>query len=149
MKKNLYEYDNKEFHSLKELAKYVGMNEKTLTARIRRGMSLEEACKKTDLRCSYHLDDSDNKEKSISQIIREHSKDNNLIRNRLKYGYSLSSALNTPKKISKQGKPIVVKGILYNSISEAIRKLNLENKESTIRSRLRNGKSPDEAFDFE
>ena len=43
---------------------------------------------------------------------------------------------------------IAVNGILYNSISEAIRKLDLEDKESTIRSRLKAGKNPDEAFLF-
>lgn len=144
----IYEYDNIEFHSLKELAKYVGINEKTLTARLRRKMSLEEACKKQDLRCCYHLDSNDDLEKSIAQVCRDHSKDEALVRNRLKYGYSLNDALNTPKKIARQGKQIVVKGILYNSISEAIRELKLESKESTIRSRLRAGKTSDEAFSF-
>ena len=32
----MYEFDGKEFGSLKDLAKYAGINEKTLTARIRR-----------------------------------------------------------------------------------------------------------------
>lgn len=45
----MYEFDGKGFYSLKALAKYVGINEKTLTARIRRGMSVEQACQKTDL----------------------------------------------------------------------------------------------------
>ena len=44
--------------------------------------------------------------------------------------------------------PIVVDGILYNSISEAVRKLDLVNKESTIRRRLRAGWNPDSAFKF-
>lgn len=144
----IYEYDNKLFSSLKKLAKYVGMNEKTLTARLRRGMSIDEACEKKDLRCSYY-EDSDGIKKPLSQICREHSKNEGLIRNRIKYGYSLNKAMNTPKKISKQGKPIVVNGILYKSISMAIRDLKLEKKESTIRRRLKEGGSPDEAFSFE
>ena len=37
----MYEFDGKEFGSLKDLAKYAGINEKTLTARIRRGMPVE------------------------------------------------------------------------------------------------------------
>ena len=106
------------------------------------------ACKKKDLRCCYHLDSNDNIEKSIAQVCRDHSKDEDLVRNRLKYGYSLNDALNAPKKIARQGKQIAVNGILYNSISEAIRKLDLEDKESTIRSRLKAGKKPDEAFLF-
>ena len=71
-----------------------------------------------------------------------------MVRNRLRYGYTLNDALNKPKKISRQGIPIVVYGVLYNSISEACRKLGKEDKENTIRSRLRAGKSPDEAFSF-
>lgn len=52
----MYEFDGKEFGSLKDLAKYAGINEKTLTARIRRGMPVEQACQKTDLRCKYSMD---------------------------------------------------------------------------------------------
>ena len=146
MGKRIYTLDNKEFNSLKSLAQYVHINEKTLTARLRRGMSIEEACKKTDLRCSYHLENGVSK--SLAQICKEQDKDWWLTENRLKYGYSLSAALNTPKKITKQGKPIVVNGILYNSISSALTKLNLLNKESTVRRRLKKGITPDEAFNF-
>lgn len=71
-----------------------------------------------------------------------------LVRNRLKRNYSLNKALNSPKKIAKQGKPIVVNGILYNSIAEAARKLGLSHKEGTIRSRLRAGWSNNDAFNF-
>lgn len=46
-------------------------------------------------------------------------------------------------------KPIIVNGILYNSISSALRKLNLQEKEQTIRRCLRNGVNPDEAFNKE
>ena len=60
----------------------------------------------------------------------------------------MKDALNRPKKISRQGKPIVVYGISYNSISEACRKRNVADKESTVRSRLRAGKTPEEAFTF-
>ena len=142
----MYEFDGKEFGSLKDLAKDAGINEKTLTARIRRGMPVEQACQKTDLRCKYSMDQG--AKKSIAQICRENEKDQDLIRNRLKYGYSFKDALNKPKKISRQGKPITVNGILYNSISSAIRKLNLQEKEGTIRSRLWNGMNPDEAFNM-
>ena len=37
--KNTYVYDNKEFHSIKALAQYTGKNEKTITARLRQGMT--------------------------------------------------------------------------------------------------------------
>lgn len=139
-----YEVTGKEFHSIKDLAEYFGVHEKTITARLRRGMSAEEACLQTDLRCSYAEDN-----KSISQICKEQEKDDALVRNRLRYGYSLQEALNKPKKISRQGKPIVVNGVLYNSLSMACRKLKLVEKENTIRSRLRAGKTPNEAFSFD
>ena len=96
---------------------------------------------------TYYVDNGE--EKSLSQICKEQKKDKALVKNRLKYGYSLHQALNKPKKIARQGKAVVVKGILYNSISEATRKLGLSNKERTIRSRLRNGWNIDEAFHFE
>lgn len=143
---HIYVYEGKEFSSIKRLSEYVNVNEKTLTARLRKGMSVEEACRKTDLRCSYYVDGS--KEKSITQICREQSKNVDLIKNRLKYGYSLNDALNKPKKISKQGIPIVVNGILYNSIASALKNLNLLHKESTVRRRLKLGMEPDEAFKF-
>lgn len=143
-----YFYDNKEFYSLKELAEYTGVHVKTLTARIRKGMALDEACKKTDFRCTYLCIEEDC-EKSITQICNEQSKNSDLVRNRLRYGYSIDKALNRPKKISRQGMPVVVNGVLYNSIAEALRKLGLSCKESTVRSRLRAGKTPDEAFSFD
>lgn len=148
MARNTYYYDGTVFHSIKALAKYAGIHEKTLTARLRRGMSLEDACINTDLRCVYQTDSLDNNEKSLAQICRDHEKDFSLVKNRMKYGYSLHDALNNPKKVSKQGMPITIKGITYKSIAEAVRQLNLEDKESTIRSRLRVGTPPDQAFHF-
>ena len=84
--------------------------------------------------------------KSISEICKEQEKDAALVKNRLKYGYSLEDALNRPKKITRQGIPIVVKGILYHSIASALDKLEMRDKESTIRRRLKEGRAPDEAF---
>lgn len=144
--RKIYQYDGKEFSSIKKLAEYVNINEKTLTARLRRGMSIEEACERSDFRCSYYEDEE--ARKSIAQICNEQKKDAALIRNRLKYGYSFKDALNTPKKISRQGRPIVVNGILYNSIAAALKKMNLLHKESTVRKRLKKGMKPEEAFDF-
>lgn len=141
-----YIYEGQEFSSIKALAEHVGKNEKTITARLRKGMSVEDSCQEKDLRCTYHEDKGSLK--SISEICKEHDKDESLIYNRLKYGYSINDALNKPKKIARQGAPITVKGILYNSVSHALRELKLVHKEGTVRSRLRNGWSPDEAFTF-
>lgn len=144
MTSHIYKYDGKDFFSIRELSEYTKINEKTLTARLRRGMPIENACENIDLRCSYHLDDG--VKKSVTQICKDHDKDVDLVKNRLRYGYSLNDALNRPKKISKQGIPIVVNGILYNSIAEAARKLNLTHKESTIRRKLKEGVKTDEVF---
>ena len=145
-KNNIYIYENKEFRSIKALASYTGVGEKTITARLRRGMTVESACQNKDLRCQLYVDG--NEKKSISQICREKNKDVDVVRNRLKYGYSLNEALNKPKKISRQGKPIIVNGILYNSVSEALRELNLVDKENIVRGRLNRGNKPNDAFDF-
>lgn len=142
-----YVYDNQEFSSIKALAQYMGINQQTLTARLRRGMPIETACQKTDFRCSYYLDN--NIPKSITQVCREQEKNSKLVRNRLKYGYTLNEALNRPKKITRQGKPVVVNGILYNSIASALQKLDLVQKETTVRRRLKAGMKPDDAFRFE
>lgn len=139
-----YQYDNKEFSSLKALAGYAGINEKTLTARLRRGMILKDACGKKDLRCTYFAEDDG--EKSLTEICEDNDKDYYLVLNRLKYGYNMKEALNTPKKVTKQGSPVVVDGILYNSLAAAIRKYNLEEKEHKIRLRIRKGRDPTEVF---
>lgn len=139
-----YQYDNKEFSSLKALARYAGINEKTLTARLRRGMRVEDACRKTDLRCTYFIEDDG--EKSVTEICNDNDKGYWLVQNRLKYGYNMKDALNTPKKVTKQGSPVVVDGILYNSLAAAIRKYNLEEKEQKIRLRIRKGRDPTEVF---
>ena len=49
MKKRVYELEGKEFYSVRELAEYCGVNEKTITARLRRGLSVEAACEKKNL----------------------------------------------------------------------------------------------------
>lgn len=144
---NIYLYKGVEFHSIKALAEHAGVGEKTITARLRRGMTIDEACNKKDLRCHFYSDG--NEEKSISNICREQIKDSDLIYNRLKRGYTLNEALNKPKKVCRQGKPILVNGILYNSISEALRKLDLVDKESIVRGRLHRGMKPNEAFCFD
>lgn len=144
---NKYTYDGKVFTSIKSLAKYTGINEKTLTARLRRGMSVEDSCNPRLLNRRYYVEKG--KEKCLAEICREQGKDPELVRNRLNYNYSLNQALNSPKRVARQGMPIVVNGILYRSIAEAVRKLNLENKEYTIRSRLRNGWNVNEAFYFD
>ncbi len=146
--KNIYTYNGEDYSSIEALSEAVGINKKTLTARLRRGLSIEEACKNIDLRSSYHEDPGDKKEKSIKQICKDHSKNDALVRNRLRYGYSLNNALNKPKLIRRQGCPIVVNGILYNSIAEALRNLDLVEKEQIVRRRLKNGMKPDKAFKF-
>lgn len=147
MQKNIYEYDGQEFTSIKKLSEYTKVHEKTLTARLRRGMSIEQACISEDLRCTYYGEGK--QKKSLAEICRDNSKNIELVRNRIVYGYGLSKALNTPKKVTRQGRPIIVRGILYNSVMDAMRKLGLEHRESTIRGRLHRGMNPDEAFCFE
>lgn len=147
MNRKIYEYDGKEFTSVQALAEYVGVNPITLGARLRRGISIAEACDKKDFRCNYNLDG--NTYKSVSQICKDHEKNGDLVRNRLKYGYSLNDALNKPKNVTRQGKPIVVDGVLYNSVKAALRAKKLMHKEHTVRRRLKSGMKPDFAFDFD
>ena len=135
-----YKLDNKEFTSINQLAEYTGINVKTLTARLRRGMDIEDACKKTDYRCRYING------KSVTQICIENNKDTELVMNRFKYGYSLHDALNRPKKITKQGAEIVVDGILYSSLAAAIRTYGLQHKESLIRRKIGEGEKPEDLF---
>ena len=147
MKKKIYTYDGHTFTSVKALAEYSGVYEKTLQKRLARGIPIDEACENKDFRCSYHK--VDDIEKSLTQICKEQSKDVELVYNRLHRGSSLNVALNKPKEITKQGKPIVVEGVLYNSIAVAVKKYNLSHKESTIRRRLSAGMKPDDVFKFD
>lgn len=144
---NEYIYDGKSFSSINALSKYTGVNEKTITARLKRNMSIDDACSTKRVNGCYFMDNGI--EKPLIQICAEQNKNISLVRNRMKLNYNLNKALNEPKKVTKQGSQIVVHGILYNSIAEAIRKLNLSHKETTIRRRLRAGISPDDAFKFD
>ena len=137
-----YIYQGQKFSSVKSLARYVGINEKTLMARLHRGLDIEKACEATDFRCTYYDG------KSLSQMCREKQKSKELVGNRIKYGYSLEEALNRPKCITKQGRPVKVKGVAYASVIQAIRALGLTEKEATIRSRLHLGWNIDSAFEF-
>lgn len=139
-----YTFDGRSFSSIDSLAAYVGLNTKTLTARLRRGMSVEEACIVTDYRCRYFEEDSVNK--SVTQLCKDNQKNRDLVSNRLKYGYSIEKALNSPKKVTKQGEPIVVYGTLYNSLAAAIRKFDLQPKEQRIRRRIKAGQAPNAVF---
>ena len=144
---NEYPYDGKIFSSIRALSEYTGVNEKTITARLRRNMSVESACAPIKYSVRYYNESGE--EKSIAQICKEQGKDSGLVRNRLAHNYSLQQALTMPKKIARQGKPIIVNDIKYHSIAEAIRKLDLSHKEGTIRSRLRSGWDVDAAFHFD
>lgn len=139
-----YTYDGRVFPSIESLAAYTGINVKTLTARLRRGIEVEEACKPADLRCRYFKEGS--VDKSLTQLCRDNQKDRDLVASRLAYGYSIDRALNSPKKITKQGAPIVVFGILYNSLAAAVRKFGLQSKENKIRRHIRAGRTPDTVF---
>lgn len=141
-----YLYDGKMFTSLKALSKYCGVYEKTISYRIHHGMTLEEACVNKKYSCNYSYDDS--KEKSLIDLCKDKKKDIELVQNRLSRGYTIQEALNKPKKVTKQGKSVLVDGTLYNSVSEACRELKLEVKESTIRRRLLKGWNADDAFKF-
>lgn len=77
-KKNIYIYNNLEFRSIKALSAYTDVAEKTITARLRRGMSVESACQNKDLRCHLYVDG--NEEKSITQICKEKNKDVDVVR---------------------------------------------------------------------
>lgn len=98
-----YEFDGREFTSIKHLSEYCGVHEKTITARLRRGFSVEKACEKIDLRHSLY--EHQGETKPLCQICKEEEKDYYLVSNRLKYGYSLEKALNKKKIITRQGNP--------------------------------------------
>ena len=78
---NKYTYDNRNFSSIKALAQYAGVNEKTLCKRLQRGMSVEEACTKQLFNCRYYPDNG--VKKSLTQLCADHGKDVELVRNRL------------------------------------------------------------------
>lgn len=131
MSKNIYILDGKEFTSIRSLSQHSKVNEKTITARLRRGWSVEEACRPGDRRSSWDV--------TLNQVCRDQKKNSDLVRNRLSRGYNLHDALNKPKSITKQGKSVVVDGVLYNSIMDAIRAYGMEKRENAIRAKMARG----------
>lgn len=138
----MYEYDEMTFSSIKKLAEYSGLNEKTLTARLRRGITLEEACNPV-LKGRVYLQEV--QKGCISDMAKQRGIDPHLIYNRRRYNYS-ESELFGEKKITKQGHPVVVGECEYSSLAAAIRKHHLEPYEQRIRRRIRQGQSPDDVF---
>lgn len=140
-----YFLDGKEFSSIKKLSEYTGVNEKTITKRLKRGLTVDEACKQSDLRCNYNIN-IDGENKSLSDICREKKRDYAFISNRLSYGYDISEALSAPKKVTKQGITTVVNGIEFKSRAEAIRAFNLEKYEQRICRKINAGNEINEVF---
>lgn len=138
----MYEYDGKTFSSIKKLAEYLGINEKTLTARLQRGMKLEEACNPI-LKGRVYLKGV--QKGCISDMAKRRGMDPHLIYNRRKYNF-LETELFVEKKITKQGRLVVVGECEYSSLAAAIREHHLEPYEQRIRRRIRQGQSPDDVF---
>lgn len=138
----MYEYDGRTFSSIKKLAEYSGVNEKTLTARLQRGMTLEEACTPV-LKGRVYLQGV--QKGCISDMAKRRGIDPHLIYNRRKYNY-LETKLFEEKKITKQGRLVVVGECEYSSLAAAIREHHLELYEQRIRRRIRQGQSPDDVF---
>lgn len=144
MKKNKYMLDGRGFSSQRELSVYCGVHEKTIAARLRHGLSLQEACKKEDKRDTYYV--MNGERKSLKEICRCCGQDKELVRNRLAYGYSIEEAVSLPKKVSRQGNPLMVNGMWYPSLSAALRNFGLEAHESAIRYHMKRGRNPDDVF---
>lgn len=138
----MYEYEGKTFSSIKKLAEYLGINEKTLTARLRRGMALEEACNPV-LEGRIYLQGA--KKGCISDMAKRRGIDPYLVYNRRRYNYS-ETKLFKEKKITKQGRLVVVGECEYSSLAAAIREHHLELYEQRIRRRIKQGQSPDDVF---
>lgn len=138
----MYKYDGMEFSSLRELAAHAGINEKTLTARLRRGVELEEACNPV-LKGRIYLRGA--QKGSISDMAKRRGIDPHLIYNRRKYGYT-ETELFGEKRITKQGRLVAVGECEYASLAAAIRAHHLEPYEQRIRRRIGQGQSPDDVF---
>lgn len=138
----MYKYEGMEFSSLRKLAAYAGINEKTLTARLRRGVELEEACDSV-LKGRVYLRGA--QKGSISDMARRRGIDPHLIYNRRRYGYA-ETELFREKRITKQGRLVAVGECEYASLAAAIRAYHLEQYEQRIRRRIGQGKSPDDVF---
>ena len=90
---NKYVYKGKEYYSLVELCKILGIPESTMRKRLAKKMSIEEAIEKALSFDRSPQDHLGNKFKNIEEMCKYWGVNKDTYKGRLKRGYSLEKAL--------------------------------------------------------
>ena len=146
MRKNII-VNGKEFKSITEACKYYNLNYKTVSSRLRKGWSIEEAFglsegKHVKGRCT-EITVEGKTFKSISEACRYYNLEFNLVNNRLYKGWSIEEAFGL-KYRNDNYKEITVEGKTFKSIAEAAKYYNL--RLDLVHNRLRRGSTIKDAF---
>jgi len=144
-KHRTYEFNNKTYNSLTEVAEVTGIKKSTLWARINRiGMSVEDAVNfvahGNEVVChgqSYP---------SISALATAYNLPSWKVQQRIyNRGYTPEEAVSDEDKRLASQDNIVVNGLKYNSLMDACEKLGFSVE--SVKNKLKDGASLDEAFD--
>jgi len=144
-KRRTYEFNNKIYNSLNEIAEVTGIKEDTLWARINRiGMNVEDAVNfvahGNEVMChgqSYP---------SISALAAAYNLPRWKVQQRIyNRGYTPEEAVSDEDKRLTSQDDIIVNGLKYNSLMDACEKLGFSVK--SVKNKLKVGASLDEAFD--
>lgn len=144
-KRRTYEFNNKIYNSLREIAEATGIKESTLWARTNRnGMSIEDAVNfvahGNEVVChgqSYP---------SISALAKAYKLPSWKVHQRIhRRGYTPEEAVSDEDKRLASQDDIIVNGLKYNSLMDACEKLGF--RVESVKNKLKDGASLDEAFD--
>lgn len=118
-----YIYKGKEYSNLNEIANAFGIKTRTLTARLKSGLNLEDAIEKPIEKKSVEIEYQGIKYPSISSLAKSMETDTDLVLSRIDLGWDLESALTVPiKQINTE---VIYGNKKYNSIRELSTELDI------------------------
>lgn len=137
------EYNGVKYQNLKEFCYENGLSYGMIRYRLHQGWSLEDAISKPKEITSVGKQFIYNGKEysSLTSFCKEYSLNYDLVKNRLKYGWSFEDAISKPKQ---ERNTVLYDGKFYKSIPELAKDVGIS--VSTIRSRLNSGYSIEESI---
>lgn len=140
---NEIKYDGVKYPSVKKLCYELGLDCGLVRNRLSRGWSLEDAISKprVDETMGKGFSYNGKEYSSISSFCKEYGLNYDLVKSRLKYGWSFEDAISKPKQ---ERNTVLYDGKFYKSITELAKDVGIS--VHTIRSRLNSGYSVEESI---
>lgn len=133
--------EGKEFRTIKAACDFYKKNKHTVESRLRAGWTPEQAFD-IDIKALMEIDG--HKFRTMQEMCDFYGVNKNTYRKRLECGWTVEEALGIVHKELKTCRSITVKGIQFNKKKDACAYFGVN--QVTVKYRLRNGKSLDEAF---